>query len=98
MSVINICNVSTGNPVDSIAQQDNTINNNNNSLPFSKIRRSQPRANSRSFSTYPDVKGKKLFKYILVFSNNEVVPIYSPYKIRITNSLYRKIALDLGVE
>lgn len=99
MTVINLCNVATGNPDDSLIIEERPIphGNSNHNLNF-RQGRGQPRANSRSYSTKSSGLGKKLFKYVLILSNDEVVPIFSPYKLRMTPYLYHKIILDLGLE
>jgi hypothetical protein len=99
MTVLTLCNVATGNPVDSLVIDETpTFSGNNNNNLNSRQRRGQPRANSRSYSTKSANSKVKLFKYILILPCDEVVSVFSPYKLRMTSSLYHKIILDLGLE
>jgi hypothetical protein len=93
ITLFTLLDSSIGNPKDII--EDATNYNTSSSL----ISRS-PSAGSRNYSTSSRSSRRlssNFYRYFIITRDNEIITIFSEYKLRMTTSLFRKIAVDLKI-
>jgi hypothetical protein len=91
-TLLTLLNLSSGNPKD-ISE----VNQNNDFINSRTLERRLPKVSSRNYSTFKrsSINDRSLFKYYIIMEDDNIITLFSKYPIKITNSLYRKIALDL---
>jgi len=95
-TLFNLLNKSTGNPTNIV--EDNSNGSTNTKLVQDNFR---ARPNSRSYSSFTTsnrssrLRGKELFRYILITRDSKVVTFFSPYKVKMNRLLYDEIVLNL---
>jgi len=93
ITLFTVLDSSIGNPKDIVEDKLNSSSSSSLNSRSLKAGSRNYSTNSRGFRS----SDSKLYRYYIITRDNEIITIFSEYRLRMTTSLYRKIAVDLKV-